>query len=276
MKLKREHFDPVHTFECGQCFRWERIENDYIGVVDGVLLKVFESMGDYEVVVLAGEPRFDLAHYFDEQMPFSKMKETLSRKDHWLEKAVGYGRGIRLLNQPPFETLISYIISSNNNIPKIKMAVEALSCAFGEPLAMYAGKMYYAFPTPEALFEVSLEALKVKGMGYRNKAIYETVHKIVNEGICLKDVGKMNDGQAKVFLKEFYGVGDKVADCTLLFAFEKKNAFPVDTWVKRLLRELYQVEDVNKAYAAFVASYFTEYAGYAQQYLFYYMRSLKR
>lgn len=250
--------------------------NDYVGVVDSALLKVAERGGDYELEVLAGQPHMDLAYYFDEHMPFEAMKETLSLKDPWLEKAVAYGKGIRLLNQDPFETLISYIISSNNNIPKIKMAVEGLSSAFGDPIGTYAGKMYHAFPKPEALYKVSLEDLKVKGMGYRNKAVYETVHKIVDEGICLEKIRQMDDEEAKGFLKGFYGVGDKVADCTLLFAYEKKNAFPVDTWVKRLLRELYQVEDANKAYAAFVASYFTEYAGYAQQYLFYYMRSLKR
>lgn len=274
MIIDKAHFSAKDTFECGQCFRWEKRDDVYIGVVGEALLEVRELPEHYDVLCVAGSVDFDLAHYFDSQVPFEKMKAHLIGKDAWLEKAVAYGQGIRLLNQLPFETLMTFIISSNNNIPKIKMAVEALSIAYGRFLAHHKGKDYYTFPTPLALYEASLEGLKVKGMGYRNLAIYNTVHRLVDEQIDLMAPYAMTYEEGKAFLKAFYGVGDKVADCVLLFAYEKKNVFPVDTWVKRMLRDLYDVEDKPKAYQAFVDSYFTDYAGYAQQYLFHYIRSL--
>lgn len=272
MKLSKEHFSAKDTFECGQCFRWEKVNDDYIGVVGSALLKVCEESTHYEVSVIAGELDVDLAHYFDETADYEAIKTTLRDKDVYLSEAVQLGKGIRLLNQAPFELLISFIISSNNNIPKIKMAVEALSSSFGQYIGSYEGKAYYRFPTLEELLKVDLEQLKVKGMGYRNVAVYKTVEKLVADQIDLCNVFGMDYDQGKQFLKTFYGVGDKVADCVLLFAFEKKNAFPIDTWVKRILRELYHIEDSKKAYQTFVNSYFTEFAGYAQQYLFYYMR----
>lgn len=274
MIIEKAHFSAKDTFECGQCFRWEKVEDAYVGVVGNALLEVREKEMGYEVTCVAGEVDFDLAHYLDSEVPFEKMKAHLMGKDAWLEKAVAYGNGIRLLNQSPFETLITFIISSNNNIPKIKMAVEALSFTYGAFLTTYKGKDYYSFPTPSALYEASLEDLKVKGMGYRNLAIYNTVHRLVDEQIDLMAPYAMAYEDGKAFLKAFYGVGDKVADCVLLFAYEKKNVFPVDTWVKRMLRDLYGVEDKPKAYQAFVDGYFKDYGGYAQQYLFHYIRSL--
>lgn len=274
--LEKEHFNPYDTFECGQCFRWKMNDEGYLGVVGKALLMVREDHERFAVEVLIGEaPDEKLFRYFDGAQDYDAIKRHLSGKDQWLNFAVSSGGGIRLLNQEPFETLLTFILSSNNNIPKIKMAVQALCEKYGQVLGSYKGQIYYAFPTLDDLAKLSQEDFKLKGVGYRNKALYETVQKIYKEEIDLNAPFALDDFNAKAFLKSFYGVGDKVADCVLLFAYEKKNAFPVDTWVKKLLRTLYAVDDVQSEYERFAKTYFDLYGGYAQQYLFHYIRNLK-
>ena len=271
--LKLEAFDMHKTLDCGQCFRWQRdtVKEIYIGVVDRSLLVFHERTSE---LFIYGNDMSDheIFKYFDLKRDYESILEVLSKTDRHLSEAVKYGKGIRILKQAPFETLISFIISSNNNIPKIKMTVEALCETFGKPIAEYGGRVYYSFPTVEDLAGVSLERLNVKAIGYRAKSIFNTVHKLMDEKIDLDDLFKMTYSDAKVLLKTFYGVGDKVADCVLLFAYGKLEAFPIDVWVKKVLATLYNVE---KKQEAFVADYFGAYPGVAQQYLFYYMRERK-
>ncbi len=247
--LEKEHFTPYDTFECGQCFRWKPVNGAYVGVVGGAVLRVFEAGDRFAVEVVLGEmDALALERYFDGAQDYGAIKGYLLEKDHWLKLAVASGAGIRLHNQAPFETLLTFILSSNNNIPKIKMAVADLCERYGTFLGTYEGEAYHAFPTVEALVSFTIDDFKVKGAGYRNKALFETVQCIYREGLDLNLPYALDDLAAKAFLKRFYGVGDKVADCVLLFAYEKKNAFPVDTWVKKLMRELYGVPDVQSAY----------------------------
>lgn len=274
MIISSEYFNPKETFECGQSFRWKPIEDLYVGVVRRSVLILEPRPDGYEVKVL-GEPLSDdeIGAYFDEGSDYKSIIEYLSMKDSWLEKATAFGKGIRLLNQDPFEMLITFIISSNNNIPKIKMAVEALSEQFGDYLMTYKGVKMYSFPTLEQLKPCTVTDLNVKGMGYRARYIANAVSQIDENHLDLNLPFELEYEDSKMWLKQLYGIGDKVADCVLLFSYRKKNAFPIDTWVKKMLRELYGVEDRQKAYEAFVDDYFDQYGGYAQQYLFYYMRN---
>lgn len=277
MIFLRDHFEPYDTFECGQCFRWWQVDRFiYRGIVEGAIVEVRPSNLGYEAHVVAGQMTDErLNHYFDQAVDYNRIKKTLSAKDRWLKEAVVYGKGIRLLNQDPFETLVTFIISSNNNIPKIKMAVEALAELCGEYIGHVDGKDRYAFPGPSALAKQDLASLKVKGMGYRNKAVFETVRMICDLRLNLNAPYGLDYLKAKDWLKGFYGVGDKVADCVLLFAYGHKDAFPLDTWVKRMLRDLYDIPDTPSAYVAFSSAYFNRFGGYAQQYLFHYIRHLK-
>ncbi len=276
MIIKDEFFNPKDTFECGQSFRWRQIDNLYIGILRRSVLVLKPLPSAYEVQVL-GEPMSDavIRTYFDEDADYESIIKILSQKDTWLEKATSFGKGIRLLNQDPFEILMTFIISSNNNIPKIKMAVEALSEQFGDYMMTYNGVRLYAFPTLEQLKACTVEQLSVKGMGYRARYIANAVRQIDDNALDMSLPFELDYGTSKSWLKQLYGVGDKVADCVLLFSYKKKNAFPIDTWVKKMLRELYGVEDRQRAYEAFVDDYFDLYGGYAQQYLFYYMRNHK-
>lgn len=274
MIIRGEYFNPKDTFECGQSFRWRQIEGLYVGVVKRSVLVLEPLSEGYEVKVLgASMSDAEIRSYFDDSADYRDIIEKLSKKDSWLEKATAFGKGIRLLNQDPFEMLITFIISSNNNIPKIKMSVEALSEQFGEYLMTYNAVRLYAFPTLEQLKICTVEDLNVKGMGYRARYIVNAVRQIDDNQMDLNLPFEQDYETSKMWLKQLYGIGDKVADCVLLFSYRKKNAFPIDTWVKKMLRELYGVEDRQKAYEAFVDEYFDLYGGYAQQYLFYYMRN---
>ncbi len=273
MILKGFEFNPIATFECGQCFRWERHKEGYIGVVENWIVSVQPKGADYVVSVLNdGKVQGVLERYFDCETDYLKMDEVLSQKDAHLKEAVSLYHGMRLLRQDPFETLMSFIISANNNIPKIKMAVTELSERFGDYLGTIEGRDYYSFPVAEVLANETLESLSVKGIGYRNKGVLNTCKRIVETSFNLEELKSMSFETARQELETFYGVGEKVANCVLLFSLDHREAFPIDTWMKRMLRELYGVEDHPKAYATFAKSYFTQYSGYAQQLLFYYMR----
>ncbi|HAS74689.1 MAG TPA: 8-oxoguanine DNA glycosylase [Clostridiales bacterium UBA8960] len=271
IKLDEALFDIRKTLTCGQCFRWAEEGDRFIGVVKNTVLALNEQTYLLEIY---GEDLDDayIHRYFDFNTDYSARLHEISLVDAHLKKAVAYGSGIRLLNQEPFETLISFILSSNNNIPKIKLTIEALSEKFGKPIGVLGGKMRFAFPDVNALGQASLEALNVKAIGYRVKSVFETCAKILHDHADLHYPYDADYLQAKIWLKQFYGVGDKVADCVLLFAYGKQEAFPVDTWVKRVLKELYEVESDCEA---FIRAHFLKYPGLTQQVLFYYIRQNK-
>ena len=271
-QLNDAYFDVEKTLTCGQCFRWNKEGEAYVGVVNDALLSLCEKTHILEIWGQDVEDEW-IDNYFDLKTDYRERLHEIEKVDEHLERAVSYGKGIRLLNQEPFETLISFIVSSNNNIPKIKMTLEALSEKFGAPIGEYNGKMRYAFPTVEMLGQASSEELNVKAIGYRAKSIYETCKLIRSEQIDLAFPFSQPYASGKSWLKQFYGVGDKVADCILLFAYGKQEAFPVDTWVKKVLQQLYGVE---KAYEEFIKSYFKVYPGLTQQILFYYMRQIQK
>lgn len=271
--INEPSFDMEKTLTCGQCFRFESRGGKWIGVVERALMVITQSVAGYKIEIY-GEDLSDafISHYFDLDRDYEQLLLELSQVDVHMQNAVSFGRGIRILNQNPFETLISFIISSNNNIPKIKMSIEALAEKFGDPIGVYEGRVYYTFPIKEKLAVASEEALTVKAIGYRAKAVSLTSRAILCENLNLETPYQLNYDEGRTWLKQFYGVGDKVADCILLFAYGKNEAFPVDTWVKKMLGELY---GVHKDYEGFIRTYFTAFPGIAQQYLFYYIRNLK-
>ena len=265
--------DMEKTLACGQCFRFENRGGRMVGVVNRSLLVILQVPTGYEIEIY-GEDLSDafIRHYFDLDRDYEQLLSDISQVDVHMQNAVAFGRGIRILNQNPFETLISFIISSNNNIPKIKMTIEARAEKFGDPIGAYEGRVYYTFPTIADLADASEEALTVKAIGYRAKSVSLTSRAVVQGNLDIETPYQLNYDEGRTWLKQFYGVGDKVADCILLFAYGKNEAFPVDTWVKKMLGELY---GVHENYERFIRAYFTVFPGIAQQYLFYYIRNLK-
>lgn len=274
LTLRKQELDIEKTLDCGQCFRWTVLGGVHMGIIERSVLIIRDSEAGYDVEVY-GESLGEKAlfNYFDLDRDYSGILEVLSNKDDHMARAVNVGKGIRLLKQPLFEILISFILSSNNNIPKIKMTLEALCERFGEPLGMLDGNIFYAFPTPDILANASLEALNVKAIGYRAKYLSETAKAIVDQELDLNTPFHMDYNTARSWLKQFHGIGDKVADCILLFGYSKMEAFPVDTWVKQMLSEYYGVESKHEV---FIREYFKHYPGIAQQYLFYMIRKERR
>ena len=235
--IKTDTFELADIFECGQCFRWNKEENgSYTGVFHKNVLNVDKK--DDEVIfkgICEGNIEKICTNYFDLNRDYSKIKEELSKIDDNLKTSVEYGKGIRILNQDLWETIISFIISANNNIPRIKGIIERLSKAYGNKIE-YEGKEYYTFPTPEQLKNVSVQDFRSLGLGFRDIRLYETTHMILDKEVDLNGLSKMPTKKAREELLRLSGVGPKVADCILLFSTLKRfDVFPIDVWVRRVM-----------------------------------------
>ena len=273
-------FDPVHIFECGQCFRWNReLDGSYTGIFK---LNVINVKKEKDRIIIKGVSQGDFKkeciEYFDLDRDYEDIKNKLSKVDDNLKNSIKYGSGIRILNQDLWETLISFIISANNNIPRIKGIIERLSKNYGKKI-VWNDKEYYTFPTPEELSKASVSDLRKLGLGFRDIRVYETTKIITENKYKLQELANEKDvNKLRELLLEFPGVGPKVADCIMLFSTLKRlEVFPIDVWVRRVMNELYiKNEDetkVNKKELENLAKEkYGNLAGIAQQYLFYWRR----
>lgn len=275
----QESFKPKHIFECGQCFRWN-LEDDgsYTGVFNENVLNVKKEKDEVQFKgAVNGNIKEIVDEYFDLKRDYSKIKKELSEIDENLNLSIKYGNGIRILNQDLWETIISFIISANNNIPRIKGIIEKMSKKYGKEI-YYNGTKYYTFPRPEDLENVTVEDFRNLGVGFRDIRLYKTTQMILENKIDLKSLYKEPTTNVKEKLLTLSGVGEKVADCILLFSTLKRfDVFPIDVWVRRVMNELYiKNEDetkVNKREIQKLAyEKFGKLEGLAQQYLFYWKR----
>ena len=275
-----DSFELKDIFDCGQCFRWNEQEDEsYTGVFKGNVLNVKKE--ENKVIfrgICNGDIKEVVEDYFDLNRDYEKIKETLSKIDDNMKKSVEYGKGIRILNQDLWETIISFIISANNNIPRIKGIIERLSKNYGKEID-YNGEKYYTFPTVEELKDVSVEKYRELGLGFRDIRLFETTKMILNGEVDLGELrNNSNTMEVRDKLLTLSGVGPKVADCILLFSDLKRfEVFPIDVWVRRVMNDLYiKNEDetkVNKKQIEKIAKEkFGDLAGLAQQYLFYWRR----
>ena len=282
-----KNFNIKQILECGQCFRWEGgTDSDYIVVSNRRVIEIIQE--DDEVIIHntnMNDFKNIWENYFDLNTEYGPLKEELS-KDELLKQAIEFGYGIRLLNQDPFEMVISFIISARNSIPSIMKTIKKISEKFGDKIE-YKGEIYYAFPTPEQLKNATLEDIQETGASFRSKYIIDTIYNI-NMALEAKKSGNLTDelkmydldyimslptDECHVALQAFKGVGAKVADCIMLFSMGKKSAFPVDVWIKRAMIHFYVAPDVSlNKIRVFGREKFGELSGLAQQYLFYYAR----
>ncbi len=277
---KIETFQTQHIFECGQCFRWnQEKDGSYTGVFQNNVLNVKEEKGK---IIFQGICQKDIqevvTEYFDLNRNYEEIQKILNQVDETLKQSISYGKGIRLLNQDLWETIISFIISANNNIPRIKGIIERISKKYGNKIE-WKEKNYYTFPSIEQLSKASIKELRALGLGFRDKYVYETTKTILKREVDLeklhleKDTKKVQDT-----LLTLSGVGPKVADCIMLFSTLKRlDVFPIDVWVRRVMNDLYihnpQEEKVKKKEIEKLARQkYGELAGIAQQYLFYWKR----
>lgn len=276
----QESFELKHIFDCGQCFRWnEEEDKSYTGVFKENVLNVKK---ENDTIIFKGIVNGDIKEvvedYFDLKRDYTKIKKTLSKVDINIKKGIKYGEGIRILNQDLIETILSFIISANNNIPRIKGIIEKLSKNFGDKI-IWNNKTYYTFPNLQQLKDVRVEEYRKLGLGFRDKRIYDTVHMLLDNQVDYsKWYNEKNTLKVREELLSLAGVGPKVADCILLFSDLKRfDVFPIDVWVRRVMNELYiknpDETKVNKKEIEKIAyQKFGNLEGIAQQYLFYWKR----
>ena len=276
----QDAFELRHIFDCGQCFRWnEEVDGSYTGVFGRNVLNVQKHQD--EIIfkgIVSGDIKKIVTYYFDLDRDYTKIKENLSKIDENVKLSVEYGEGIRILNQELIETILSFIISAINNIPRIKGIIERICQNYGDKIE-WNKKIYYTFPTLDQLKNVSVEEFRNLGAGFRDRRLYETIHMLLDGTVNIsglyveKDTQKVRDELLKLS-----GVGPKVADCILLFSDLKRfDVFPIDVWVRRVMNELYiknpDETKVNKKQIEKIAKEkFGALEGLAQQYLFYWKR----
>lgn len=265
-------FDLTQTFTCGQCFRWMPANGGYTGVAFGRPLHISQDGGTVTLHnTTLSEYNSLWRGYFHLDYDYGAVKKTLSA-DPILEKAADFGGGIRLLAQDVWECIVSFIISANNNIPRIQKIIGALCREFGSPVE-YNGQIYYTFPSAQTLARLSREDLAVIRAGFRDKYILDAANKAASGELPIDALGDMSTDEARNALMTVSGIGKKVADCILLFSLGRYEVFPIDVWVRRTMERLYIGHEAEAGeIAAFADSHFGALAGFAQQYLFYYER----
>jgi len=271
LTLKIKNFDAEAVFTCGQCFRFVKEDDgSFTGVAKGKAINVL-SDGENVTFTNVSESEFkDIwEDYFDLKRDYETIIKTLSENEVICE-SVKFGKGIKILRQDFFECLISFIISANNNIPRIQKIINTMSEIWGEKI-VFGEKEYYSFPKPEALSGICEKDLEPLRCGYRAKYIVNAVNSFLNGEINEEEIKTLPEKEAREALMKISGVGPKVADCILLFAFGRFEVFPTDVWVKRVMAELFGAEEKNATRMG--KELFGEYAGIAQQYLFYKRRN---
>lgn len=272
-------FKLSDTFDCGQVFRFNPDGNGgYIGTAYKKTVRITQN-GNTLTLHSTSEADFENVwrNFLDLDRDYGKIKAELTKdSDTVMESAIDFGGGIRILKQDLWETIVSFIISASNNIPRIKKIIELLCTNFGTE-HIYEGRTYYSFPDAKTIASLKPEELDVIKAGYRTKYILQTAKQIANGEFSLDALYNMNTAEAKTELLKLCGVGNKVADCITLFALNRFDAFPVDVWIKRIMEYCYfenETQDIP-IISQFASDKFGELGGIAQQYLFYYARSLK-
>ena len=266
-----DDFDLDKTAESGQCFRWRYVSNNEYNIIHaGRSLYVKRTGGaEYDVSCDADEFHHVWASYFDLNENYAAIRNRIDRQeDAFLYEASEYGKGVRILRQDPWETLVSFIISQNRNIPAIKKSVELLCQYAGETLTDSRSVRYHSFPAPEAVFAMSEAELKSCKVGYRWKYIKAAANDMLNDKLNLTHLIHTDESETLRTLAGIYGVGIKVANCVSLYGLHHLDAFPVDVWMKRVLVERYP--------GGYPRQRYSPYNGVYQQYMFAYYRNRRR
>ena len=263
--------------ECGQSFRWQPINGWYYGVVEGRQLKIRQ---DKQALIVESSDdeqpdrlEVSLRHYLDLSRDLPAILKAVDI-DPFIHRSIETFRGMRILNQAVWECLASFILSQNNNVPRIKGIIRTISAQFGEKITL-DDSVDYAFPTPQALAEAGVEALHDCRLGYRAPYLWTVSSAVAAGEFDPEALKSMPYAEAKRELMRFKGIGEKVADCICLFSLGHVQALPIDVWVKRIIEQLYLKRQASiREIRQFAEDYFGEYLGYAQQYLFHYARTV--
>lgn len=268
-----DNFSLDYTLDCGQVFRWDYIDGWWTGVVNGNIARLRQDSKNSEVFVDSELPGSFFENYFrfDDDLD-SILREV--NKDEFMDEAIRKYRGLRLIRQEPWECLISYMLATAWNIPNIKRAISLMCSTYGREIE----DGFYSFPEPRDLAHACDDDLKGCKLGFRSGRVIKAARHVEDGNLFLDEVFRLDYQSAKRKLMFLEGIGEKVADCILLFAFEKTEAFPVDTHVEKVVKTIYGHHDFFNGNATkskigdWGRMYFGRYCGYAQQYFFYQKR----
>lgn len=274
--MKVKDFNLNQTLECGQCFNFEKLDDgSFVVIAFGKALHVKQDKNEL-IFMNANDKDIEKIWipYFDLENNYGKIKRSIIKADNNLKPIIDEYYGIHILKQDFVETLISFIISQNKNITNIKQIVRRICEMYGKKAGIIEGRQYYAFPSLKALNGISERDFRELRVGFRAPYLRDAVDKLYSKEITENQLINMSYEEAKDKLISIKGVGDKVANCVLLFGLGFTNAFPVDVWIKRIMEDLYFHEDTNKdIIETFGKEKFGQYGGYAQQYLFIYAQN---
>lgn len=260
--LNKRDFVPQHILECGQIFSYELKDETWVVFSWDKKAEISEENSGY--FIKTNDPLY-FVNFFDLNKDYSKIKGELSKYE-LLKEPIIFGNGIRILKQNLFETLISFIVSANNNIKRIQLILNNIRKNFGTNMGDY-----FAFPTREQLLTATISDFKNLGAGYRDKYLFDVLRQVDED--TLKDWQALPTKELRKKLISLAGVGPKVADCVLLFGFGRGDVFPVDTWIEKMYNKFYPPLQNREKIRENLTNEFGLLSGYAQQYLFYYMRS---
>lgn len=257
------NFNMAQICDSGQCFRMERKDGNLFRVIARDRYLEVEQEGDV-CTFYCGQDEFEMfwAEYFDISTDYGTYIDSINPRDTYLNEAARLGYGVRILRQDLWEMIVSFLISQQNNIVRIRRCIQNICEKYGEEKRTPDGKIYYAFPEPEALAGLDDDDLKACNLGYRSKYVVRTARSVASGEISLEAIGKMPYKKAKEELLKLYGVGEKVADCICLFALHHLEAFPVDTHIRQALDRHYR--------RGFPIRRYKGYQGVMQQYIFYF------
>lgn len=275
IRIKNTDLNLKDTITCGQIFRFiEEDDNSYTVILHDRVVNLYQDKND---LIVKSNNEQDLEKvvrdYLDLDRDYNLLNNDLKKSDKSLENIIDFCKGFKVINQPKFECIISYIISANNGVPQIRNAVNNISKKYGKKV-IFEDKEYYLFPNSDDLRNVKIEEYRKLKVGFRDKYIYEFVNKLNNKEVDLDLIDNMNSEDAMNYLMNNKGIGEKVSSCILLFSYSRFDVFPIDTWVKKFMKDKYNITNINEI-RKFTKDKFNSYSGLIIQYMFHYKRNNK-
>ena len=273
IKIKN-NFDLKSTITCGQIFRFEELDEGFIVILDDRVIRLTED----ENYIYIESSNYDnleeiINDYFDLNRDYEKIICDISKLDNNIKPALEFSKGLKMIHQSPLITIIEYVISQNNRVPSIKKSLDLISEKYGEKIDFYDND-YYLFPSIDKLSKLSVEDFRECNVGFRDKYLYEIVKSINENKLDVDSIYNMDTDEALKYLMSFKGIGNKVASCILLFAYQKFDVYPIDTWVKKFMLDEYGIEGENKI-KEYTKKTYKDYSGLTIQYMFNYKRNSK-
>ena len=265
------YFDIDSTITCGQIFRYEiEVDNSYTVILPDRVINVKKDNNEL-IVKSSNEDNLKevVLEYFDLNEDYESINKEILKRDNSIKDIIEFSKGLKIINEPKFEAIISYMLSTNNSVPNIKSALDHISKRYGKKV-LFEGKEYYLFPSRKSLMEATPKDLREVKCGFRDQYIYDLIHSKLDVDL----IDNMTTKEALDYLTSYKGIGIKVASCILLFSYKKRDVFPVDTWVKKYMKDNYNIEGIDKI-NNFIYDKYAEYCGVVLQYIFNYNRNYR-